>query len=61
MSSSFKKAIAKGIDEDKSDFEMLPEVLITLAPFSQYFRGLEDKLRRNISSVFLQVEKEMFE
>lgn len=58
---TFKQAVAVGIDEGKSDFEMLPEVLAALDPFAKHFPGLEEKVRRDLSHVFLQVEQEMFE
>ena len=58
---TFKEAVASGIEEGKSDFEMLPDVLAALAPFAGRFPGLEEKVRRDLSHVYLQVEQEMFE
>ncbi|MGB1108920.1 MAG: MBL fold metallo-hydrolase [Gammaproteobacteria bacterium] len=58
---AFREAVAAGIDEGKSDFEMLPDVLEALAPYEEHFPGLEEKVRRDISHVFLQVEQAMFE
>lgn len=58
---AFREAVAAGIDEGKSDFEMLPDVLAALASFAKHFPGLEEKVRRDLSHVFLQVEQEMFE
>jgi glyoxylase-like metal-dependent hydrolase (beta-lactamase superfamily II) len=58
---TFREAVAAGIDEGKSDFEMLPDVIAALAPFAKHFPGLEQKVRRDLSHVFLQVEQEMFE
>lgn len=58
---AFKQAVAAGIDEGKSDFEMLPDVLAALEPYEEHFSGLEEKVRRDLSHVYLQVEQEMFE
>jgi hypothetical protein len=58
---TFKESVAAGIEEGKSDFEMLPDVLAALAPFANRFPGLEEKVRRDLSHVYLQVEQEMFE
>ena len=54
-------SLSMAVSEGKSDFEMLPDVLATLAPFAEDFPGLEEKVRRDLSYVFLQVEQEMFE
>lgn len=38
-----------------------PDALAALAPFAGRFPGLEEKARRDLSHVYLQVEQEMFE
>jgi len=58
---AFREAVAAGIDEGKSDYEMLPDVLNALVQFEPHYPGLEDKVRRDISHVYLQVEQAMFE
>lgn len=40
---------------------MLPDVLNALVQFEPHYPGLEDKVRRDISHVYLQVEQAMFE
>jgi hypothetical protein len=54
-------AVEAGIDEDLSDFEMLPQVSEALAQFRPFYPGLDDKLRRDLSHVCLQVEGAVFE
>lgn len=54
-------AVEEGVDEGLSDFEMLPRVSEALAPFKAFYPGLDNKLRRDLSHVFLQVEAAAFE
>ena len=54
-------AVEEGVDEGLSDFEMLPRVSESLAPFRSHYPGLDEKLRRDLSHVFLQVEAAAFE
>lgn len=54
-------AVEAGIDEGLSDFEMLPRVSEALAQFRPFYPGLDDKLRRDLSHVYLQVEAAVFE
>lgn len=54
-------AVEAGVDEGLSDYEMLPQVSAALAPFEPFYPGLEEKLRRDLSHVFLQVEAAAFE
>ncbi len=49
-----------GIDNGLSDFEMLPQVSAALESFKPYYPGLEDKLRRDLPHVYLQVEAATF-
>lgn len=58
---ALREAVAAGIDDGKSDYEMLPDVLNALVRFKPHYPGLEDKVRRDISHVYLQVEQAMFE
>ena len=53
-------AVAKGIDEGMSDFEMLPQISQALDSFKPLYPGLEDKLKRDLSHVYLQVEEASF-
>jgi cyclase len=55
------RAVESGVDEGLSDFEMLPQVSEALASFRPYYPGLDDKLRRDLSHVYLQVEAAVFE
>ena len=54
-------AVETGIDEGLSDFEMLPGVSEALASFRPFYPGLDEKLRRDLSHVYLQVEAAAFE
>ena len=58
---AFWIAVEKGYYEGKTDYEMAPEVLQTLSPFKPDYPGLEEKVRRDISHVYLQVEAASFE
>ena len=58
--SALWQAVAKGIDEGMSDFEMLPQISQALDSFKPMYPGLEDKLRRDLSHVYLQVEAASF-
>jgi len=53
--------VEAGIDEGQSDFEMLPRVSEALAQFRPFYPGLDEKLRRDLSHVYLQVEATVFE
>jgi cyclase len=54
-------AVEAGVDEGLSDFEMLPQVSEALAEFRPFYPGLDEKLRRDLSHVYLQVEAAAFE
>ena len=54
------QAVEVGIEAGKSDYEMVDEVISALAPYSAHFPGLQDKLPRDLSHVFLQVEAAAF-
>ncbi len=53
-------AVADGVDEGLSDFEMLPQVSAALASYKSFYPGLDDKLKRDLSHVYLQVEAAAF-
>ncbi|MDH3221030.1 MAG: MBL fold metallo-hydrolase [Gammaproteobacteria bacterium] len=53
--------VEAGVDEGLSDFEMLPRVSAALESFKPFYPGLDDKLRRDLSHVFLQVEAAAFQ
>ena len=55
------QAVEEGYEAGLSDYEMLPRVTEALSSFASDFPGLEDKLKRDISHVFLQVEAASFE
>jgi glyoxylase-like metal-dependent hydrolase (beta-lactamase superfamily II) len=55
------KAVEEGFEDGLSDYEMLPRVVSALADFEPDYPGLEEKLRRDISQVYLQVEAAAFE
>jgi len=55
------QAVEDGIDAGRSDYEMYPDVVEALAEYKSDFPGLEEKLRRDLSHVFLQVEAAAFQ
>jgi glyoxylase-like metal-dependent hydrolase (beta-lactamase superfamily II) len=54
------RAVEQGYQAGKSDYEMLPQVSRALAGFREHYPGLDDKLKRDISHVYLQVEAAAF-
>ena len=54
------RSVETGIEQGLSDFEMLPMVYESLSSFEPYYPGLEEKLRRDLSHVYLQVEAATF-
>ena len=58
---SFWDAVKKGYDAGQSDFEMVGDVTAALAEFEPHYPGLQEKVKRDISGVFLQVEAASFE
>ena len=54
------QAVAKGLEAGKTDYEMLPDVSKALAGFRQDYPGLDEKLRRDLPHVYLQVETASF-
>jgi cyclase len=53
-------AVERGYEAGKNDYEMLPDVLAALEEFRPYYPGLEDKVRRDLPHVYLQVEAANF-
>lgn len=58
---AFWDAVEAGYDEGKSDYEMISEVTGALSAFEPYYPGLKEKVRRDISHVYLQVEAAGFD
>ena len=54
------QAVVDGYDAGLSDYEMVPGVIDALAAYRPFYPGLEDKLPRDISNLFLQVEAAAF-
>jgi glyoxylase-like metal-dependent hydrolase (beta-lactamase superfamily II) len=53
-------AVEAGYQAGKTDYEMLPQVTAALAAYRADYPGLDDKLKRDISHVYLQVEAASF-
>ena len=54
------QAVSEAYEDGLSDFEMLPRVQQALDAFADDYPGLEQKLKRDLSHVFLQVEAASF-
>lgn len=54
-------AVESGYAAGKADFEMLADVAAALEPFRELYPGMDEKLSRDISHVYLQVERAAFE
>lgn len=57
---AFWTAVEQGYDEGKADYEMVPDVTRALSAYALYYPGLTEKVKRDISSVYLQVETASF-
>ncbi|WP_299878023.1 MBL fold metallo-hydrolase [uncultured Cocleimonas sp.] len=57
---TFWSAVEAGYEEDKSAYEMAPEVIVAMSEFKSHYPGLEEKVQRDISKVYLQVEAASF-
>ena len=55
------QAVEEGVEAGLGDYEMLDDVSVALSAFEPHYPGLEEKLRRDISHVYLQVEAAAFE
>lgn len=53
-------AVEAGYQAGKTDYEMLPQVTAALAGYRADYPGLDEKLKRDISHVYLQVESASF-
>lgn len=49
-------AVEQGYDAGKTDYEMVPDVITALSAYASYYPGLAEKIQRDISGVYLQVE-----
>lgn len=58
---AFWHAVEEGMDAGKADFEMVGDVTKALASFKSAYPGFEEKIKRDISHVYLQVEKAAFQ
>lgn len=59
--SGIRDEVQKGYEAGLSDYEMLPDVVESLQQFEQYYPGFKDKLRSDISHVYLQIEAAEFQ
>ena len=59
--SGIRDEVQKGYEAGLSDYEMLPRVVENLQQFEQYYPGFKDKLRSDISHVYLQIEAAEFQ
>lgn len=59
--SGIRDEVQKGYDAGLSDFEMLPDVVKNLRQYESYYPGFKDKLGRDISHVYLQIEAAEFQ
>ncbi len=57
--STIYQAVAKGYDEDLSDFEMKPQIYKALKAYHSW-PGLEDELGKHISEAYLEIESAEF-
>ena len=55
------QAVESGMDEGKADFEMVDDVASALEHFEEHYPGMDEKLKRDISHVYLQVEAAAFQ
>jgi glyoxylase-like metal-dependent hydrolase (beta-lactamase superfamily II) len=58
--SDFWAAVEKAYQQGKTDFEMTPAVTAALAKYENAYPGLAEKVKRDISHVYLQVESASF-
>lgn len=56
----FWSAVETAYETDKSAYEMAPEVISTMSEFKDNYPGLSEKVQRDISKVYLQVEAASF-
>lgn len=59
--SGIREEVQKGYEAGLSDYEMLPAVVVSLQQYEQYYPGFKDKLGRDISHVYLQIEAAEFQ
>jgi len=59
--SGIREEVQKGYEAGLSDYEMLPAVVESLQQYKQYYPGFKDKLGRDISHVYLQIEAAEFQ
>ena len=59
--SGIRDEVQKGYEAGLSDYEMLPAVVESLQQYEEYYPGFKDKLRSDISHVYLQIEAAEFQ
>ena len=59
--SGIRDEVQKGYEAGLSDYEMLPAVVENLQQYEEYYPGFKDKLGRDISHVYLQIEAAEFQ
>ncbi|MGB0713493.1 MAG: MBL fold metallo-hydrolase [Gammaproteobacteria bacterium] len=57
---TFWDAVSAGVDEGLAPYEMVDTVATALEPFEGHYPGMKEKLKRDISHVYLQVEASAF-
>lgn len=57
---AFWSAVERGFKAGKLDYQMAPEVTAALSPYGAWYPGLAEKVKRDIQSVYLQVEDASF-
>lgn len=53
---TFWSAVEKGYEEGQADYEMTTAVINEMAKYEPLYPGLAEKVKRDISSIYLQVE-----
>lgn len=57
---TFWSAVEKGYEENQTDYEMVTDVINEMAEYEPLYPGLAEKVKRDISSVYLQIEAANF-
>jgi hypothetical protein len=57
---AFWAAVEKGCEAAKADYERVPDLATALTEYTSCYPGLAEKVKRDIPSVYLQVESASF-
>ena len=57
---ALRTAVERGYDAGKADYEMVTDVTTAVTEYASYYPGLAEKVKRDIPSVYLQVESAGF-